>query len=70
MKNKIIEIFTSTRFKSFYWRTSMMALAGLISLLAESIGSGMSTESTVLLGLALGELSKAIRNFAKENTYV
>ncbi len=48
-----------------------MAFAGLISLIAENIGGlGMSTQTVVILGLILGELSKAINNLVKDNTYL
>lgn len=41
----------------------MMVLAGFITLLANSIGDfGLSGDVAVVLGLILGEVSKAINN--------
>ena len=57
----ILKMFTSNRFKSFYWRTGMMAVAGLLGLIAQNIGTlEMSPQITVILGLVLGEISKAL----------
>lgn len=59
--------FGHKRVKSFLWRTGMMALAGFLAIGAEVIGDiGLSGGWVVLLGLMLGEVSKAIANFAKE----
>jgi len=64
---KIKEVLLSNRFKSFYWRTGAMALASFISLISESLtGFGLSGQSVVVLGLILGELTKAINNFANQ----
>lgn len=61
-----LSILTSNRFKSFYWRTAMMALAGFIALVVENLaGFGLSAQTTVVLGLLLGELSKAVAKAAQ-----
>ena len=62
MKN-IIAVLTSNRFKSFYWRSGMMVLAGFISLTVEGISDfGFNPQVTVVLGLVLGEVSKFINS--------
>lgn len=61
--NTIKSVLLSSRFKSFYWRTSMMALAGFLALLANNIGDfGIPTEMAVIMGLIFGEISKEISN--------
>lgn len=41
----------------------MMFIAGLVTLIANSLGDfGISGQYAVLLGLALGEMSKALNN--------
>jgi len=63
----ITKVLTSSRFKSFYWRTGMMFLAGFVDLVIENLGgSGMSPQVIVVLGLVLGEVSKAINNIVQE----
>ena len=54
---------TGNRMKSLYWRTGMMALSALIGGLLSNIGflSGYVSPATIgILGLILGEVSKAI----------
>lgn len=69
--NKIIEILKSKRVKSFIWRTSMMAIAGLISIIASNLGIlELSTQTTIIFGLILGEISKALNNMLRDNTYL
>lgn len=59
----ILNTLTSNRFKSFYWRTSMMIIAGLITVIINSFTDlGITGELAVVLGLILGEISKAINN--------
>lgn len=59
----ILAVLTSSRFKSFYWRTAMMALAGFVALLADNIGAfEFSPQVTVVLGLIAGELSKYLNS--------
>lgn len=56
-------VLTSSRFKSFYWRSGMMVVAGFVTLVANSLGEfGLSGQTAVFLGLVLGEVSKAINN--------
>lgn len=62
----VLTVLTNNRFKSFYWRTAMMALAGFITLVIENLaGFGLSAQTTVILGLILGELSKAVAKAAQ-----
>lgn len=57
----IIQMFTSKRFKSFYWRTGMMVVAGLLALISKNIGMlELTPQTTVVLGLIFGEISKAL----------
>ena len=59
----ILSVFTSNRFKSFYWRMGMMVLAGFIDLTLQSLTDLMlSPTTTVVLGLILGEISKYINS--------
>ena len=68
MDNKIMAVLFSTRFRSFYWRSGMMLLAAFLTLVSENItGFGLSPEATVMFGLVLGEISKAISNAVKEH---
>jgi fructose-specific phosphotransferase system IIC component len=61
--DKLFELLLSPRFKSFYWRTAMMALAGFLTILTNSITElGLSKEVAVVIGLILGELSKHLNN--------
>lgn len=62
------EIFFSNRMKSLYWRTLMMFIAGICSAIADDIGLlKLNGEMTVLVGLVLGEISKAINNMIQES---
>jgi len=64
----ILNTLTSNRFKSFYWRTSMMIIAGLITVIINSFTDlGITGELAVVLGLILGEISKAINNKLNED---
>ncbi len=64
--NKIILVLTSKRFKSFYWRSGMMFLAGFITLTANSLGDfGLTGQFAVVAGLILGEVSKALNKAVK-----
>jgi len=57
------DLLKSKRFKSFYWRTGMMALAGFLALVVENLTVlELSPQLTVILGLVLGEVSKQIMN--------
>lgn len=53
----------SPRLKSFYWRTGMMALASFLAIVADSLNMlELSPQITVVIGLVLGEISKALTN--------
>jgi serine acetyltransferase len=59
--------FQNTRVKSFLWRTGMMILAVLIQqAIALLTTLQLDPTITVVLGLVLGEISKAIANALKE----
>jgi hypothetical protein len=51
-----------SRLKSLAWRIAMMILAVAIDWLLQNIGVFIPTQYTVLAGLILGEISKAINN--------
>jgi len=56
----------SNRFKSFYWRAGSMMLVALLNAFVESSSTfGLSTQVVVLLGLVLGEITKALNNFSQ-----
>lgn len=60
----IKNLFISPRFISFYWRTGAIALSGLIALVAENIADiGLPSLAVLIIGLVLGEASKALNNF-------
>lgn len=61
-------VLLSNRFKSFYWRTGMMALSGFISLILSSLSDfNMGTTATVVLGLVLGEVSKYLNQYLSQD---
>ena len=61
--NKVLDLFQSPRFVSFYWRTGGMALVGLLNLISADITSlGLPAWAVVLIGLAIGEGTKALNN--------
>lgn len=60
MKEVNKELLTN-RFKSFLWRSGMMVLALLLNTITASLSDfNLSPEVVVVLGLVLGEISKAI----------
>lgn len=62
---KIKEILLSNRFKSFYWRLGMLILAAIVGGLLDNIdmlSPYLSPAAVGILGLILGEISKAINN--------
>lgn len=62
----IINVFTSSRFKSFYWRSAMMVLAGFIALVTANISEfKLDPLVTTILGLVLGEVSKYLNSTNK-----
>lgn len=64
--NNIKNLFLSSRFISFYWRTGGMALAGLLDLVLQGIDSvGLPVWAVALIGLAIGEATKAINNLVQ-----
>ena len=59
----LIKFLKSSRVKSFLWRSGMMIVAFTCTALAENLGIlELSTTSTTVIGLILGEVSKAINN--------
>jgi len=61
----LMNILTSNRFKSFYWRLGMMVLATIIGGLLTNldlIAPYVSPATVAVLGLILGEISKGINN--------
>lgn len=63
---KITDLLLSPRFKSFYWRTGAMALAGFLAIVADSLDVlSLSPAMIGIVGLVLGEITKALNNAAK-----
>jgi hypothetical protein len=57
----IVKFFTSNRMKSLYWRTVMMAASFAIDYALENLSSlKLNIETVALIGLVLGEISKAV----------
>lgn len=53
----------SNRVKSFLWRLGMMLVATALDFTAKNLTDfDLSTQTTVILGLILGEVSKFIAN--------
>jgi len=66
MLQNIISVLTSSRFKSFYWSTGIMALTGFLSLLASSLDLlHLSPGVTVVVGLILNQVVKGLNNMAQ-----
>jgi len=66
----IKKILASSRFKSFVWRTAMMVLAVILGAMIENINlltPYVNGVTVTILGLVLGEVSKAINNWLTEN---
>jgi hypothetical protein len=62
------QIILSKRVRSLVWRTLMMFIAGICAAIADDIGLlKLNGEMTVLVGLVLGEISKAINNMIQES---
>ena len=63
--SKLKEILFSSRVKSFIWRTSMMVIAVIVGSFSSNIdliAPYVSVGTVTVLGLILGEVSKAINN--------
>jgi Ca2+-dependent lipid-binding protein len=61
----VYNILSSNRVKSFLWRTGMMCLAVIVSALLTNIDAltpYISPAFVMVLGLILGEISKAINS--------
>jgi len=65
----IISVLASNRFKSFYWRSLMMFIAGFIDLIIASMADfNLPNGATIILGLILGEISKQLNaNYQAKN---
>ncbi len=51
------------RVKSFFWRAGMMTLAFFLAYVSENLGAlELDPAVTTVLGLVLGEVSKALNN--------
>lgn len=63
--DKFKEILTSSRMKSFYWRTGMMMVSVLLTSfisIIDMFSAVLNPVFVTMLGLVLGEVSKAINN--------
>jgi len=61
-------LLTNNRMKSLYWRTGMMILSILVGSVLDNLdilAGIISPASIMMLGLILGEISKAINNSVK-----
>lgn len=64
--SKIKNVLLSNRFKSFYWRLSMMLvaiIAGELAINIDMFSPYISAELVIVLGLLFGEISKGINNY-------
>lgn len=63
MKAFIKQLFTDKRFKSLLWRATMMIVAFVADFALQNLaGFSLSPTLTTVLGLVLGEISKAANN--------
>lgn len=63
MKNFSNELFSSTRLKSFLWRAGAVGLVAIVGYTQTEITNlQLSETSIVLIGLVLGEITKALNN--------
>lgn len=59
----ILMVFVSKRFTTFYWNAFYMVLAGFADIILQNIADfNLPQTATIILGLALAQISKAIRN--------
>jgi hypothetical protein len=64
--NGIVSFLTSNRLKSLYWRAGAMIVVGVINAILENLaGWGVTGQVQVILGLVLGEITKAINNWSQ-----
>ena len=65
MLQNIINVLTSSRFKSFYWSTSIIAATGFLSLVAGSMDLfHLSPLATLIVGSILNQAVKGLNNLA------
>lgn len=68
MKNFLNELFSSTRLKSFLWRAGAVGLVAIVGYTQTEITNLQLNEtSIVLIGLVLGEITKALNNVVQNN---
>jgi hypothetical protein len=61
--NKVLDLFQSPRFVSFYWQAGSVALVGLLSLVGDNLANlGLPEWAVVFIGLMLAQITKAINN--------
>lgn len=59
----LISFFQSSRVKSFLWRSGMMIVAYACATIAGNLGMlNLGVTEVTVIGLVLGEVSKAINN--------
>lgn len=65
--NLINAIFNVDRLKGFAWHAGMMLLAVLVNQLANNLDIfNLSAGATLVLGVALGQISKGLNNYLSE----
>lgn len=63
MKSFTTQLFSNARFKSFFWRGFAMLMAGGITYLGANLDLfNLAPQTTVIIGLILGEITKALNN--------
>lgn len=63
----INELLNSKRFWSLVWRTGAMAGVFLLNAMVTHLSSlGLDTNATVFIGLILGEITKALKNYTNK----
>ena len=70
---RLKKVLVSNRMKSLYWRTGMMFLAIVIAGILENLdifATVFSPAVTTMLGLILGEISKALNNMLSKSELI
>jgi len=70
---RLKKVLVSNRMKSLYWRTGMMCLAIVVAGLLENLdifAQVFSPAVVMMLGLVLGEVSKALNNMLSKTELI
>jgi len=64
--NNLKNLLISARFTSFYWRSGSIIAVEFLSMIGDGLaGLGLPAWAVILIGLAIAEGTKAIKNLSK-----